>query len=298
MREAAVLITGASSGLGKGIAIALAGDGHRVFAGMRDLRARNAPVAGEMAAIPAEHAITPVELDVTDDASVAGAVETVLAATGRIDVLVNCAGVMWLGNAEAYAVEQFEAILQTNLLGPFRMFKAVLPGMRERRDGLLVTITSIAGRAAAPGFGLYGASKLGLEALAEVIGYEVAALGIDSVTIEPGPFPTTNLAASQRDPASTDVVEAYGEFGKYRETIQANSRAVGARNPHLLDANLVSRLVCDVVAMPKGERPVRQTVGIDFGLQDVNEAARRFQSGFLGALGVGHLQRPAGGEAG
>lgn len=292
MKNATILITGASSGLGRQIAIALANEGHRVFAGMRDLNGRNADNARELAAIRAEHAIVPVELDVTDDALIAAAVDSVLASAGKVDVLINCAGVMWLGNSEAYSVSQFESILQTNLIGPFRMFKAVLPGMRERRDGLLITITSLAGRAAPPGFGIYAASKLGLEALAEVLGYEVADLGIDSVTVEPGPFPTTNLAASQRDPDDKDVVAAYGELGRFREMVQGNSRAVGAAHLEMMDPALVSDLVRDLIAMPKGTRPVRRTVGLDFGLQQLNETTREFQKKFMDAMGVGQFERP------
>ncbi|WP_313802463.1 SDR family NAD(P)-dependent oxidoreductase [Sphingobium sp.] len=292
MSGASVLITGASSGFGRLIATTLAEAGHRVFAGMRAIDGRNADVAREIAAFPAEHPIVPVELDVTDDASVQKAVRTVHDTAGQIDVCISNAGVMWLGNAEAYSVGQFEDILQTNLIGPFRLYKAVLPGMRARRDGLLITVTSIAGRAVAPGFGIYGAGKVALETLTETLGYEVAGLGIDAVTVEPGPFPTTNLAASQRDPEDQDIVAAYGEFGRFRERIQENSRVVGAQHMDQMDPALVANLIRDLIAMPKGARPVRQTVGIDFGLQEVNEASRRFQKGFLGALGVGDVERP------
>jgi NAD(P)-dependent dehydrogenase (short-subunit alcohol dehydrogenase family) len=163
--------------------------------------------------------------------------------------------------------------------------------MRARSDGLLITITSVAGRAAPPGFGIYASSKLGLEALAEVLGYEVAGLGIDSVIVEPGPFPDTNLAAGQKDPEDSDVVAAYGEYGKFREIIQNNSRAAGLQNTAMLKSERVSDLVSDLIAMPKGARPVRTTVGMDFGLQDLNDTTRVFQQRFMAALGVGNVER-------
>jgi NAD(P)-dependent dehydrogenase (short-subunit alcohol dehydrogenase family) len=291
MKNANVLITGASSGFGKLIAEALADEGHQVFAGMRALNGRNAAVAVELAVRPARHRIIPVEIDVTNDAAVDSGVATALKAGGRIDVLINCAGIMWLGPREAYSVEQFERLLQTNLIGPFRLFKAVLPGMRARRDGLLITITSVAGRAAAPGFGIYASSKLGLEALAEVLGYEVAGLGVDSVIVEPGPFPTTNLMASQTDPAGANVVAEYGEYGRFRERTQRQARAIGGVTPSLMDPMLVAHLVRDLIAAPKGGRPVRQTVGLDFGLTQLNDATRVFQGGFLSALGADDLER-------
>src|SRR5690606_1614227 len=106
-------------------------------------------------------------------------------AAGKIDVLINCAGAMPTGITEAFGVDQLERVLQTNIVGPFRMMKAVLPHMRRAGSGLLINVTSIGGRLTLPGFGLYAASKWGLEGLAESIGYEVSKLGIDSVILEP-----------------------------------------------------------------------------------------------------------------
>jgi NAD(P)-dependent dehydrogenase (short-subunit alcohol dehydrogenase family) len=289
MHDATVLIAGASSGLGKVTAVKLADEGYRVFAGMRELRGRNAGVARELASA----GITAVEIDVTSDASVSSAVQRVLDDAGGIDVLVNSAGVMWLGNTEAFSVAQFEALLQTNLVGALRLFKAVLPGMRERGDGLLMTITSIAGRTAPPSFGIYAASKNGLEALAEVLGYEVSGLGIDSVIVEPGPFPGTNLGASQRDPEDQEIVRAYGELGRFRERVGEAMAPIAAADRGAMQSDLVAEHILELIRMPKGRRPVRTTVGLDFGLQQLNDAAQHHQRKFLDMLGLGAFERVA-----
>jgi len=129
----------------------------------------------------------------------------VLSNVDRIDVLSKCAGIVWVGTSEAYSVAQFERIRQTNLVGPFRFSRVVLLGMRSRRDGLLIKIISVSGRDAPLGFGIYAASKLGLEALTEVLGYEVSGLGIDPVIAEPEPFPGTHLSANQEDPGRSQL---------------------------------------------------------------------------------------------
>jgi len=116
-------------------------------------------------------------------------------------------------------------------------------------------------------------------------------LGIDSVIVEPGPFPSTNLAASQEDPISRDVVIAYGECGRFPERIRERSMAAGAANPAPMQPKLVANLIRDLIAMPKGRRPVRTTVGLDFGLQQLNETTRHFQQQFLGALGLASAER-------
>jgi NAD(P)-dependent dehydrogenase (short-subunit alcohol dehydrogenase family) len=108
--------------------------------------------------------------------------------TDRIDVLVNNAGYVLLGLAEACTLEQVQRILNTNLLGAVRMNRAILPQMRLRGSGLLVYISSGAGRIALPGMGFYSASKFALEALAEAYRYELVSEGIDSVVVEPGAF--------------------------------------------------------------------------------------------------------------
>ncbi len=171
------IVTGTSHGFGELTAVTLARRGHHVFAGMRGISGRNAPAADNLRAVAADDALAlaPIELDVTDDASVGAAVDSVLAEAGRIDIVVNNAGVLYIGITEAFTIEQAREQLDVNLLGAARLNRAVLPHMRERRSGLLVHVSSIGGRLTFPFYGLYCASKYALEALAEAYRYELSA---------------------------------------------------------------------------------------------------------------------------
>lgn len=290
-RDQVVLLTGTSSGMGKITALTLARKGYKVFAGIRDARGRNAAAAAELKAACIERPIEIIEMDVTSDDSVASGIASLLARAGRIDVLVNCAGVMWTGVTEAFSSAQLQRILDTNLVGPFRVMKAVLPHMRTRRSGCLITITSTCGRTWPPGFGIYCASKSGMEALAEVLGYEVSGFGIDTVIIEPGPF-QTNLQASQQPPEDQGVVAQYGEHGKFDERVgQAVWPVVAKAGVEVTNPQLVADLVVELIETPPGKRPIRTTVGLDFGTGDMNRASAPHQEHFLSLLGVSDLRR-------
>jgi NAD(P)-dependent dehydrogenase (short-subunit alcohol dehydrogenase family) len=117
-------------------------------------------------------------------------VDAVVAKAGRIDVAINNAGYSLTGLAEAVTTEQARRIMDTNFLGPVRVNRAVLPHMRRQRSGMLIHISSGAGRITAPSLGFYCASKFALEALAESYSYELASQGIESVIVEPGPYET------------------------------------------------------------------------------------------------------------
>jgi NAD(P)-dependent dehydrogenase (short-subunit alcohol dehydrogenase family) len=197
-----ILITGSSSGIGRAAAIHFARKGWRVFATMRrperavDLRAQ-AAAAGWALATPA--------LDVTSDDSVSRAVAGVLAETGgRIDVLINNAGYYAFGALEETSPDELRAQLETNVIGVHRVTRAVLPAMRARRDGAIVTIGSISGRVAVPMAAPYHASKWALEGMIESLRYELIPFGVRVTLVEPGPFKTelhaneVQAAASQR----------------------------------------------------------------------------------------------------
>src|SRR5579862_1928276 len=192
-----VLITGASTGFGRLIAEALAGKNYRVFATMRGVNGKNAPAARELRALA-----DVVEMDVTDDASVERAVADVIAAAGRIDIVVNNAGRVLSGVSEAITLEQAQALMDTNFYSVVRVNRAVLPHMRRQRSGLLLHISSGAGRIVLPCMAYYCASKWAMEALAESYRYELAAQHIDSVIIEPGSYKTAianNLEHAEDD---------------------------------------------------------------------------------------------------
>lgn len=181
---AVVMITGCSSGFGLATALAFARRGDRVWATMRN----PAGAGGLWAAVEAEQLeLATLPLDVNDPASVTAAVGHVLAVEGRIDVLVNNAGVAHMGAVEALDVEDARRVFDTNVFGQVRMIQAVLPGMRERGDGVIVNVSSVSGRLpGTPCNWAYAASKHADGSLADSLAGEVRPFGIRVVCIEPG----------------------------------------------------------------------------------------------------------------
>ena len=181
---AIALVTGTSTGIGLATAVSLARSGHSVYATMRN------PVSGgsEISAIKEKEGlpITLLALDVDSDQSVREA----FAQVGRVDVLVNNAGVAAHASVEEMPVAEFKRIMETNFFGALRCIQAVLPGMRERRSGIIVNVTSVAGRIAGGSQGAYSASKWALEALSESLACEVKAFGIRVAIVEPGVIAT------------------------------------------------------------------------------------------------------------
>lgn len=177
MQEKVILVTGASSGIGRAIATELSGKGHRVFGTSRSTHAANPGF--EM-----------LPLDVTDDASVAAAVDAVMQQAGRLDVLINNAGAGIYGAIEDTALDEAHWQMDTNFFGPLRMIKAVLPTMRRQGSGRIITISSMAGMAALPYQAIYSASKFALEGLNEALRLELNGVGVDATTVVPGDFHT------------------------------------------------------------------------------------------------------------
>ena len=274
-----ILITGASSGFGRDTAETLARAGHQVVAAMRDPAGRNRPHAEALRG----QGLRVVELDVTNDASV----EAAIAEVGRVDVLVNNAGMASAGVTEAFTAEQAKLLFDTNVLGVLRTSRAVLPGMRAAGDGLIVNIGSVLGRVTFPFFGIYGASKFAVEALTDSLRYEVSQLGVDVVLVQPSAYPT-NMYASIQHPADAARAEAYGAVGaipgKMFETFTTMFSAAGAPNPHD-----VAAAIATLVATPKGSRPARTVVGQPIGADAVNAATAPVQQGVVEALGLGAL---------
>jgi NAD(P)-dependent dehydrogenase (short-subunit alcohol dehydrogenase family) len=180
-----VLVTGANSGFGLLIAEKFAKAGHHVHATLRD-PARGDGLQGlRLQGLP----VTISELDVTDVAGIVRAVETASAA-GPIDVLINNAGFEVSAPVEHLTDAGLSRQFQTNVLGPVRLIRAVVPAMRERGAGTIVNISSVAGHIAAPFTGAYSASKHALEALSEALWFELRPFGVRVVLVEPGGFPT------------------------------------------------------------------------------------------------------------
>ena len=186
--SAVVLITGTSTGFGRLAAEVLAKRGYTVFATMRDPDGRNASSSRALQEQAGREGwnLHVLDLDVISETSVNLAVEKAIGMAGRIDVVINNAGFGALGLTEAFTVEQFQRVFDVNLYGAVRVNRAVLPSMRRQRSGLLIHVSSGAGRYAIPCMAAYSGSKFALEALADAYRFELAPFGIDSVLVEPG----------------------------------------------------------------------------------------------------------------
>ena len=278
-----ILITGAATGFGRDTAETLARSGHRVFASMRDIAGRNRDHAGALLA----QGIGVVELDVADDGSVDRAVASVLREAGRIDVLINNAGIASAGVSEAFSADQAKILFNTNVVGVLRTTRAVLPAMRAKSDGLIINIGSVLGRVTFPFFGIYGATKFAVEALTDSFRYELSQLGIDVVLVQPSAYPTSMYASIQQpaDPGRAAAYGATGEIpGKMFETFTAMFSAADAPNPHDVAAAIAA-----LIDQPKGQRPARTVVGQPFGADAINAAVAPVQQAAVEALGLGHL---------
>ena len=178
-----VLITGATDGLGKAAALLLAERGYCVFAA-----GRSPQKLAQLGALALEKKLPleAIELDVCDDASVQRAVRDVVTKAGAIDVLINNAGVSYMGTLEDLHLEDWRRQFETNVFGVVRVTQAALPHMRERRRGRILMMSSVAGLLSAPIQGAYSSSKHALEGLSNALRYELYPFGIDVILIEPG----------------------------------------------------------------------------------------------------------------
>jgi NAD(P)-dependent dehydrogenase (short-subunit alcohol dehydrogenase family) len=199
-----ILVTGASGGIGRATAARLADAGHLVFAAARR--------AGELQALAAAHpGIRPLPLDITDQAAIDYARHQITDQTGGhgLDVLINAAGILILGPVEAVSDPQTRAQFEVNLFSTLAVTRAFLPPMRDRGQGRIVNVSSIMGRFALPGSGIYAASKFALEAASDAMRIELAPFGVGVVVVEPGVIAT---ALYQRAAAALPDDQALGPY--------------------------------------------------------------------------------------
>ncbi len=225
METTRVLITGASSGIGRTTARLFAARGCRVFGTSRQAR-------------PDAHGVEMLQLDVRSDASVAQCVSEVVRRANGIDVLVNNAGVEYLGIAEETPLADARAVFETNFFGVVRMVDNVLPHMRAQRDGRIINVGSAAAWVGEPGESFYAASKRALAGYTEALRHEVWPLGIHVSIIEPGSF-RTNILAGQTEAGGRAIAD-------YDAVRRAAIRTLQESLQHGGDPSAVARAVVRV----------------------------------------------------
>lgn len=266
MPKPVVLITGASSGIGRATARLFAEKGYRVFGTSRRPEA-SAPIPN----------VELLALDVRDDASVSGLVAKVLDEAGRIDVLVNNAGYTLMGAVEETSPGEALALYDTNVLGVLRMVRAVLPSMRAQRSGRIVNTSSVLGFLPAPFMGVYASSKHAVEGLSESLDHEVRGFGVRVVLVQPS-FTRTGIgdhaisiatpigaysASNQLVSSAVDrnVKAAAGPETVADEILRAVENSWRMRRPVGFGAKLLSRLRRHMPAGPV-DRSLRKTFAL------------------------------------
>ena len=272
-----ITITGSSSGFGLKAAKDFADKGYQVFATMRNPQGKNAGKKAELEGHSAH--INVVDMDVTKDASVKEAMDQILAKAGHIDILINNAGIMYLGITEAFSVEQARFQMETNYYGAIRVMQAVLPSMRKAGSGLIINTSSLVGRISPPFFGTYTATKHALEGYTQALRYEVSPFGVDIVLVEPGPF-GTGLLASGQAPAHKEVLESYGELAGVPAAM-GEQFAQMLQSKDAPDPQWVVDAYLKLAELPTGKRPTRTVVGISWGTDEINELTQPIQDRIL-----------------
>jgi NAD(P)-dependent dehydrogenase (short-subunit alcohol dehydrogenase family) len=238
LADARCLITGCSSGIGRALATALADEGAVVFA-----TARN---AASIEAIASDR-IETRSLDVTDRMQV----DTVVASVGRVDVLVNNAGYGLMGAIEEIDDDELLAQYDTNVFGPWRMCRAVLPGMREQGGGTIVNISSVGGQAPFPNIGAYRSTKFAMEGMSWTLFFEVSHFGIRVLDVQPG------LVASNFDTTSKRVARRATTTSPYGPMRSDLDDVYGRMSPAALEPADVARRIVDELRRDDGRYRLR-----------------------------------------
>ena len=229
-----ILLTGASSGIGYDTVVALAKQGHKVYAAARRVE-RMEPLR--------EWGIVPIQMDVTDEASMRQGVQTLLDREGRIDVLINNAGYGFFGAVENVPMEDARNQLEVNIFGLARLCQLVLPTMRKQHSGRIVNISSVAGKTVFYYGGWYHVSKFAVEALSDALRIEVQPFGIDVVIIEPGSIKTNWGAIAADHLAETSNNTVYADTG----AMMAQNLRGMYESSRISDPSVVRKAICRAV---------------------------------------------------
>jgi len=277
-----VLITGCSSGFGRLAAELLARQGAKVFATMRGLPRPEAEQL-RLLALNDKLDLQVIAIDVTSDAQIeSGVREAEAAAGGTIDVLVNNAGIGITSPVEVQDMEATRLMFETNVFGPHRMARAVLPGMRRKGAGQIIQISSQLGRVIAPYSGHYSATKFALEAMSEQLAYELVPHNVDVTIIEPGGYPTKVWVNRNTYSAALKArAEAIHTDGYAQQVARMGTEDGSGRSNDPLD---VARAIAGLIAQPPGTRPLRLPVAPGNKPQvPINAVTAKVQTEWLGA---------------
>ncbi|ALN81083.1 SDR family oxidoreductase [Lysobacter antibioticus] len=296
MNQQIVLITGASSGFGALAARALADAGHTVYASMRDTTGRNAVQVDAAQAYARERRLDlrALELDIASQASADAAIAKIVAAHGRLDVVIHNAGHMAFGPAEAFMPEQYAQLYDTNVIGSQRVNRAALPQLRAQGRGLLLWVSSSSVRGGTPPYlAPYFAAKAAMDSLAVSYAGELARWGIETSIVMPGAFTSgTNHFLHSGTPADA-VRNADYEAGVAAGFGEEILRKLAGTVPEDADVARVAEAIVEIVASPYGQRPFRVHVDpAGDGCDVVSAVGDRIRAEFLRRVGLGDLLAP------
>ena len=281
-----VLITGASGGFGSLTVKSLLQNGHEVVGTMRGVQGKNKAIAEELRNAGA----TIVEMDVTDEGSVEAGVREAIQALGKLDVVINNAGVGVVGMQEHFTPDDLKRLFDVNVFGVQRVNRAVLPHMREQNSGLILYISSLLGRITLPFYGPYNASKWALEALAENYRSELSGFGIESCIVEPGGYPTTFMT-NLLQPSDQSRNESYGEFMNAPKAMFEGFEQALQNNPEQ-NPQKVADAITQLVETAAGQRPMRTVVdsmGMGDPINGYNEQLSQITRGIYSNFGMENM---------
>lgn len=288
-----VLITGSSNGFGYLTALTLARKGNKVWASMRDPDGKNVGKKSALLKIAEAEKldISVLELDVTSGQSVSDAVNKIIAKDEAIDVLVNNAGIMYVGITEAFSLEQAKDQMDVNFFGVLRTVKAVVPYMRKVKKGLIINVTSLGGRLTFPYFGIYCASKHAIESYSQSLRYELSPFGIEVCIVEPGPFGTGLLYSGPKE-SDTQVFEAYDTHKEVPTAMLKNFEDFYA-SENALDPQLVADDITKLVEADPWTSEIRTVSGYDYRTKELNILVAPIQESLVtDSLQMGYLLSP------
>jgi NAD(P)-dependent dehydrogenase (short-subunit alcohol dehydrogenase family) len=256
---------------------------------MRGTETKNAEIARALRDLAAAEGLDlrVMELDVTSMGSVAAAAAKILSESGAPNVVINNAGQMFVGFTEAFSPDEFTKQLDINVVGIHRMNRAFLPAMRTRGEGLIINLSSIAGRLGAPFFGVYHASKWAVEGYSMALRGELASSGVDVVVVEPGPFTTALFPSSPRPEDIEGRVDTYPAVAHQTFENMGSAFEEMFEDPETpTDPKVVVDRIIALTDMDAGTRPFRSVVGVDFGVRERNTAVEPFDAAVLEAFGM------------